>query len=310
MKVYLQPKVLNSEDVYLLKTTFPGITFTEDDKDESIDIVIAYPQFITRERINNYRNLKWAQLLSAGFDTIDEDILNRQDLVLTNAKGIYSITIAEDVICRILMINRNVKKYLENMKVHEWKPLKQEFELYGATVGIVGVGSIGKEIAKRLQAFNVKVIGYRRHYELEPYFDEIFIGEEGLETLLKTSDYVILALPLNKESYHLINASRLQLMKKDAVLINIARGDIINQDDLIKALENNQLRAVSLDVVTPEPLPKDHQLWTFDNVYLTPHNSLYGPQISSRLKDLIIENLNNFIQDKRLMNLMNLISHN
>ena len=204
------------------------------------------------------------------------------------------------------MINRNVKKYLQNMKEKVWKKYNDEVELYGSTVGIVGVGSIGKEIAKRLEPFNVNVIGYRRRYEQEPYFNDIYIGKEGLENLLKQSDYIILALPLNKESYHLINAKTLKLMKPNAVLINIARGEIINQEDLIVALENNWIRAASLDVAVPEPLPSDNKLWTLDNVYITPHNSLSSPNISMRLAELICENIQNFISGNRLINMITL----
>ncbi|HHU56292.1 MAG TPA: D-2-hydroxyacid dehydrogenase [Acholeplasmataceae bacterium] len=306
MKIYLQSGFLNEESISKIKDSFPNIVFTHDKDDTSVKVAITFPNYVTKERIKKNNKLKWIQFLSAGFDTVDVDILQNTNIIFTNAKDIYSITIAEDVIGRMLMINRNVKKYLQNMKEKVWKKYNDEVELYGSTVGIVGVGSIGKEIAKRLEPFNVNVIGYRRRYEQEPYFNDIYIGKEGLENLLKQSDYIILALPLNKESYHLINAKTLKLMKPNAVLINIARGEIINQEDLIVALENNWIRAASLDVAVPEPLPSDNKLWTLDNVYITPHNSLSSPNISMRLAELICENIQNFISGNRLINMITL----
>ena len=177
-----------------------------------------------------------------------------------------------------------------------------ESEIEGSTVGILGTGSIGQEIAKRIAAFNTHIIGYNQSGRFVEYFDEIVTGSEGLNSLLSKSDYVIVSLPLNKGTKFLINKENLRLMKENAIIINIARGEIINQDDLIEALENKIIKGAGLDVVYPEPLAKDSKLWKLDNVFITPHNSFSSPKTTKRLISLIIENLNNYLNNKELKN--------
>src|SRR5690554_313926 len=303
MKIYLEKNQIEESDYKLLVSKFPNVEFV-DELNKDVEVLIGYPNLITEKNLKLLSKLKWIQLLQAGFNTVDFGLLKRNNIKLTNAKDIYSITIAEDVVCKILVLNRNVKQYLKNMEKGIWERYSNEPEIYGSTIGIIGAGSIGKEIAKRLSVFAKKIIGHRRQDKPVEYFDEIYTGEDGLDEVLKQSDYVILALPLNKDSYHLIDAKKLSLMKPNSVLINIARGEVVKQDDLIEALENKTIRAAGLDVVTPEPLPKDHKLWTLDNVFITPHNSVSSPYISRRLTMLLVENINNYLENNNLKNIV------
>jgi phosphoglycerate dehydrogenase-like enzyme len=192
------------------------------------------------------------------------------------------------------------------MKQGVWSPIRYEKEICGSILGILGTGSIASEIAKRMKAFNATVIGYNRSLIKEEYFDEIYANMAGLRTVLSKSDYVIITLPLNEATRGLINEEKLTYMKNDAVLVNISRGEIINQPDLIKALKDKKIRAAALDVTTPEPLPKDNELWYLDNVYITPHNSPSSPYLTTRLTELLIKNISNYINNDILINIVSL----
>ncbi|MFA7367488.1 MAG: D-2-hydroxyacid dehydrogenase [Bacilli bacterium] len=306
MKIYIDSSVLKNR-YNKIKDNFKDIIITDKVEDSyDADGIMVYPKDVIKENIDKYPNLSWIQVFTAGYNTIDLEYLKSRNIVLCNGKDIYSIPIAEDVIAKILAFNRNIPKYLEAMKTKTWGWLNSEYELTNSTVGIVGVGSIGKEIAKRLKAFNVNIIGYRRQDKNEEFFDKIYFGNDGLNELLKLSDYVILALPLTDESYHMINLNKIRIMKKSALLINIARGEVVKQDDLIYALENHYIRGAALDVVYPEPLPQDSALWTLDNVYLSPHNSFSSPYTMDRLMEFLINNLDNYINHKNLLNIVNL----
>ena len=183
------------------------------------------------------------------------------------------------------------------MYLGEWNPIRKEPELTGSTVGIVGAGSIGIEVAKRLKSFDTKVIGYKRKAEAVRFFDEIYTGNEGLEIVIRESDYLIIAVPLTKETMHLINKERISWMKSSAVLINVARGKIVDQDALVDALNAGKLRGAGLDVTTPEPLPKDHPLWKMSQVFITPHNASSSPFMQRRLMELVLHNLERYVNN-------------
>jgi phosphoglycerate dehydrogenase-like enzyme len=305
MKIYINHRFLPSKHHDIVKTTFPNIEITSKEEDSyDSEAVFVGPDFIKEEILEKYPSLKWIQLLTAGYDRADLNALRKRNIILSNARGVYSITIAEDVLAKILMINRNIRQYLKQMEEGIWQPNWKETEIDGSIVGILGTGSIGEEIAKRIKAFNTKIIGYNQSGRIVENFDEIVSDENGLNYLLKNSDYIIIALPLSNQTRFLINLDKLKLMKKDAVIVNIGRGEIINLDDLVWALKNNVIKAAALDVVYPEPLPKDYELWKLENVFITPHNAVSSPKINKRLVALIIENLKNYLNNKNLKNII------
>ena len=165
--------------------------------------------------------------------------------------------------------------------------------LYGKTVLIIGVGNIGQECAKRFKAFGTKVIGADIFDSKCGFVDEFFYMD-SLSTALKLCDVAVLCLPLTEKTEHLINKETLSFFKKDAVLINISRGKVINEADLAEALNEGNLRGAALDVFEQEPLSPKSPLWDMDNVYLTPHNSFVSDAVSERLFDLIFKNLTEF----------------
>lgn len=302
MKVYLEQRVLGEDNVKRLEKMFPDIRFvTGASHIEDVDIAVIMPGFFRDKDVSAFKQLKWIQFLMAGYDSFDFNEFNQKSIVFTNAQNIFSTSIAEDVLTKMLFFNRNVKHYLDCMDKGEWNPIREEHEITHSTIGILGTGSIGKEIAKRLKPFDVHIIGYRRKKQSLPNFDDIVTDEAGLQNLLKRSDYVIVALPLAKETYHLINERRMAIMKDDALLINVARGDIIDQKALYETLVNHRIRGAGLDVTSPEPLPRDHPLWSLDNVFITPHNASSSPYMKKRLTKLVMDNLNRYLNDQPLL---------
>lgn len=298
MYVYFNPKSIGHIYTEELIKTFPNITFITDPKDAYLsDVIAVMPDFFTDQDLNRFDKLKFVQLLMAGYDNFDFSPFEDKDIIVSNAVDIFSTSIAEDVLTKIFVINRNVKHYLEMMNSGTWSPIRKEPELIGSTIGILGTGSIGKETAKRLKSFDTHILGYRTKNEPVEYFDEILTGNEGLEELLKRSDYVIVAIPLSEKTFHLLDESKLSLMKEEALLINVARGKVIDQEALVRVLQAKKIRGAGLDTLTPEPLPRDHPLWSMENVFITPHNASSSPYMQVRLKDLIVKNLKHFIEN-------------
>lgn len=283
---------------------YPDIEFyTEPDQCPDAEAIIGEPDYMKTEILDKLPELKWIQLFRAGYDMVDMDYIRKRGITLTNGKDIFPIPIAEDVVCKILMQNTNALKYIENKKSHKWDSSLRRTELEGQTVGLIGTGSIASEIAKRLQPFGVKILGYKRTPVLKvPYFHEIYSGREGLEHVMSVSDYLVITADLNRSTYHMINRDNLKLMKKTASIINIARGSIINQEDLKKALKSKSISYAGLDVFEVEPLPEDDELWDMDNVYLTPHASAIVKNNKSRWEKLIIQNIKNFVNNEKLIN--------
>ncbi|MCD4826955.1 MAG: D-2-hydroxyacid dehydrogenase [Acholeplasmataceae bacterium] len=303
MKVFLDKRYVKIELYETFIQKYNEHTFVFDIKDSfDCQIIISVPSYITKKVLEKYPNLEWIELITAGYDGIDLAYLKQRNISLTYAKDVFSIQIAEDVFSKILYFNRNLKKHMKSSEKHVWKFQKSDHELYGSTVGIIGAGSIGQHVAERMKAFKTKVIGYKRHLEYIPFFDKIYTTKEGLYELLKESDYIIISIPLTKDTRYLIDAKALSIMKKDALLINVARGEIIDQIALTKALKNDQIRGAGLDVVTPEPLPKDDPLWDLENCLITPHNASSSPNVNRRIADEIIDTFIKYLEKKQLDN--------
>lgn len=299
-------KIIIDKHFYdMVSKEYPDIEFyTEPEQCPDAEALIGPPDYVKPRILDKLPKLKWIQLFRAGYDMIDTDYIRKRKITLTNGKDIFSVPIAEDVVCKILIQNTNALKYIENKKRHKWDAGLKRTELKGQTVGLIGTGSIASEIAKRLQPFGVKVIGYKRTPVLKvPYFNEIYYGSSGLDYVMSVSDYVVVTVDLNKGTYHMINRDNLKLMKKTASIINIARGSVINQEDLKNALKNKSISYAGLDVFEIEPLPDD-EIWDMDNVYLTPHVSGVVKNNKSRLEKLIIENIKNFINNEKLINIV------
>ncbi len=306
MRVYVNKKMLGRKNYPALLNEFPNIEFVEAVTDDSdIEVAVCMPLFFNDHNVYEMKNLKFIQLLMAGYETIDIQKLRDNHIKFANARDIFSTSIAEDVFTKIFYFNRHVKYYIESMDKKLWEPIRREPELTGSVIGILGVGSIGKEIAKRMIPFGVKkIIGYRNHQNPEKYFDETYTGESGLKEVMSQSDYLIVALPYSKATHHIINKATLSHMKPNALFINVGRGKLVKQKDLIEVLQNNGIRGAGLDVTDPEPLPKNSPLWAMENVFITPHNASSSPFMQDRLYQLTRMNLRSYIEGKEIKYLL------
>ena len=279
-----------------IKNMGHSVKLIQYEKDEiknpsSFDGVICNSLFLYHD-IREFTNLKYIQLTSSGFDRIPMDYIKENNISIFNARGVYSIPMAEFAISGVLGLYKQNRFFSKNQSKHKWIKHRELIELFGKTVCIVGCGSVGTECAKRFSAFGCKVIGTDLFPCENSSCEQIYPIDE-LKSLLPQSDIVIITLPLAKDTKHLFNKDMLNNCKQGAVLVNIARGAIIDTNALIEALANNLGGAV-LDVFEEEPLAEDSPLWDMDNVILTPHNSFVGDGNNERLFNLIYENLKNY----------------
>jgi len=246
--------------------------------------------------------LKWVQSVSAGIDTfLIPEFLNR-DIILTGTSGIHSAAIGEFILTTMLMFAKNASHCFEMKQRKEW----QEFTpavLHGKTVGIIGLGDIGQEVARLSKAFGMKVIAIRRSLRTGHARNvDVLYSSNRLPKLLSESEFVVLCVPLTPETKNMITAKELGIMKPTSYLINISRGPIIDEPALIKALEKKQIAGAGLDVFDTEPLPEDSPLWTLPNVIYSPHIAGWMEDYAKRSASVFCENLKRYLQGKKMLN--------
>jgi phosphoglycerate dehydrogenase-like enzyme len=218
--------------------------------------------------IANASQLKWLHSIYAGVDGLPLDLLIERGVAFTNGAGVSAVTIAEYVIMGMLTVAKGYRDVVRAQDRHEWlQDSPGKIELAGSKALLIGYGAIGKLIDTRLQAFDVDVTVVRRTPGLNT------LSPDQWRDRLGEFDWVILAMPATPETVGMIGAAELAVMKPDAVLINIARGTVVDQDALVAALTQKSIGAAFLDVTDPEPLPVDHPLWSLDNVHITMHLS-------------------------------------
>ena len=239
--------------------------------------------------IERFENLTYIQLTSAGFDRVPMDHVKARGIEIHNARGVYSIPMAEFALASVLRIYKNMDFFFENQKSGIWEKSRSICELFGKNICIVGCGSIGTECAKRFAAFGCNVFGIDPFVKENEIYSEVFTTEKIKETFAK-ADIVVLTLPLTEETYHLIGKEELSAMREGAILINLARGAIVDSKALVNELEKGRIIAV-LDVFEEEPLSKESPFWKLKNVLITPHNSFAGENNLERLWNVIKTNL-------------------
>ena len=251
--------------------------------------------------------LKWIHFGVAGLENNLFSELLKSKTIITNDSGIHAGPVSEFVIAAILYFSKRFKDSQEFMQTtiwKQWEVAKQMIQLKGKTLGIIGFGSLGKAIAKKAKAFDMKVIATRRlqkKVEHKKTVDEL-IPVSNLSHLLKNSDFVVIACPLTPVTKNMIGKRELSEMKSTAFIINIARGEIINEAALIKALQNKTLAGAALDVFEKEPLPKESPLFALDNVFLSPHISGNFPEYQHDVMVQFADNLNRYLAGKDLKN--------
>jgi phosphoglycerate dehydrogenase-like enzyme len=267
--------------------------------------------------------LRWVQLYSAGADYIFNHPLFHTQVTFTTTSGIHAIPIAEYVFTMILAWFHRLPTLLDLQKQGQWPPpsvrstLLVPEELSGKTMGIVGYGSIGRQVARLATAFGMRILAMQRGtnhrdrgYQMtnvgdpEGTLPERYFAPEQLHSMLTECDVVVIGVPLTPSTQGMFNEAAFKAMKSTAFLVNIARGEVCNESDLIRALEEKQIAGAALDVFEHEPLPSDSPLWHLPNVFVTPHISGLTTRYDERAAALFAENLRRYLADEPLMNVV------
>lgn len=269
----------------------------------SADVLVTYNPFKTLD-ISKIKNLKYIQTSSVGVDQIPKEEAIKRNITVANNKGAYSIPISEWIVMYILQIYKNSMKLYSNQQNKRWQIEYDLLELYGKRVGFIGTGTIATEAAKRLKAFGVEIWGVNTKGVSKEYFDKCFSSDD-MNNVFKECDVVVSTIPATKSTIGMINKDKFSIMKEESIFINVGRGNIVNEDDLINHIE--KFRGVALDVFEKEPLSKESKLWDFENVIITPHNSWISDKDNERTFDVIYNNLKNYIENKPLNNVVDIL---
>ena len=228
----------------------------------------------------------------AGVGHLDLEAFEANGTAVTNASGVHGPNISEYVLGAILSYVRGFKQAWRQAERNEWRSYPAR-ELHGSTVTVVGLGAIGQAVVDRLDPFGVETIGVRYTPEKGGPTDEV-LGFDDLHDALARTDYLVLACPLTDETEGLIDSEALLTLPTDAFIVNIARGGVVDTDDLVSAMQANRIAGAALDVTDPEPLPNDHPLWDLDTVSITPHNAGHTPDYYERLAEILATNVERY----------------
>lgn len=274
------------------------------------DIVVC--QRLSRELLRLASKLRWISFLSAGFDGKVTTEIEARRVLVTNSSGAHAANISEHLMGFILMLTHRMPRHLRAQMATRWQHdysgalAGGTEELYGQTLGIVGLGRIGEALAIRGKAFGMRIIATKRNpdHRYDPTIvpDALYPAEE-LRRLLAESDHVCICVPLTKETRHMFNTKTLSSMKPNAYLYNISRGQVVDESALISALENGSLAGAGLDVFETEPLSPASPLWHMDNVLITPHIAGQTSHCYRRAAALFVDNLERYLDGRTLHNL-------
>jgi len=292
---------------------FPNLKVTHLDsydriEDEIGDAEVVLAWSIRPEQFIAAGKLRWIHSPAAAVHQFMFPELIKSDVILTNAREVHGPVVAEHVIAIIFALAKNIPEAVRLQGKHMWgqesiwRSQSRPRELAGATLGLVGLGSIGGEVAKRAAALAMRVLAVRENPTKEvPEGVTHVYAPAHLPTLLEKSDYVVLAAPLTPSTRQLINAERLSQMKSHACLINVGRGPLIDEIALAAALRNHQIGGAALDVFEQEPLPSESPLWDLENLLITPHTAGLTEKLWDRHYELFTENLRRYLAKQPLL---------
>nr|WP_108670584.1 D-2-hydroxyacid dehydrogenase [Peribacillus acanthi] len=297
-----------------LSNEFPSIRFSyrkgihiEESELMTAEILVTYGEDVTEEIIYASKSLKWIMVVSAGLEKMPLELIGEKGILLTNAKGIHKIPMAEYSIGMLLQYEKNLIQFYENAKNSTWDRRIKMGELNGKEIIILGAGAIGSEIARLSKAFGMRTFGVNTSGNDVQYFDSMHKLNE-LNAVLPTADYIVSILPSTKDTKNLLNNEHFQLMKSSAVFMNIGRGDLFKDSVLLNALEEGQIAHAILDVFHKEPLPMNHPFWKMKNITITPHTSSVTKNYLPKSIEIFSHNLHTYIKkEKDFINLIDVI---
>lgn len=280
-----------------------SINYMESEKNDplpldpgSVDAVVCN-FFFTVQPFCQFKNLKFIQLTSAGLDRVPVQEIRESGCLLYNARGVYSIPMAEWTLFRVLEHYKQGWFFKNEQDLTRWTKHRGLRELFGSRVAVVGAGNVGQEVAKRFHAMGCKTIGFDIHTNPTDGFDEMQFTSSLLESV-DSMDIVIVTAPLLPSTMGLISRDVMFAMKNNSMLVNVARGGLIDQNAMIEVLSERKDLFAALDVFEEEPLPSESPLWKMENVAVSPHNSFVSNGNDERMFDVIYSNLKNFINKK------------
>jgi D-2-hydroxyacid dehydrogenase (NADP+) len=302
----VSPRIKVSDASSLVAAELRGDNSRQKELDALLsEVDVIYGLIPPKDLLMRAPRLKWLQMMSAGVDRLRDTEIWRSRIMITGVSGIHATPISEFVLELMLMFVKGAPQCFEMKQKREWQRFPPTV-LRGKTVGIVGLGHIGREVARLAKAFGMTVIATRRSVKKQRsarYVDTLMPAGQ-LPRLLKSSDFVVIATPHTAETHHFIGEKELRLMKSTAYILNIARGGIIDEKALVKALEEKWIAGAGLDVTEREPLPAESPLWNFPNVILSPHVSGGHDDYMVNATALFCENLKRYIAGKKLLNVI------
>ena len=326
-RVVLVSAPIEQERVERLKRVSSDLTLahspslsSEDSLWQEVEIIYGFPWKVPT--LEQAPHLRWIQLYSAGADRLVDNPLFQSEVMITTASGVHAINIAEYVFAMTQAWYRRLPQLFIWKQGKEWSKDKESTEssieeLHGKTIGIVGYGSIGRQIARLAQAYGMRVLAMQRgdnHKDTGYQFPNVGDPEgalpekyytfDSLHTMLQECDVVVVAVPLTKETKAMFNAEAFQAMKDSAFFVNIARGDVCDETALVDALQQKKIAGAALDVFQQEPLPTTSPLWELPNVLMSPHDSGVTPHYNERAATIFEENLRRYLADQPLYNLV------
>lgn len=285
-------------DYLVIDATRESGAINEDD----IEIMLGWNQELGKRLLDSETSrLKWVQSISAGVDMYDLDRFTEKDIVLSNASGIHSISIAEHVLGVLLSQFRGIRTSIQNQTAKEW-PRKNSMyrQLSGQKMLIVGTGHIGQQLAVFAQGLGIQTYGVNTSGHATDGFIECY-SHKNMSRIINEMSIVVNILPLTDDTFQLYNERMFSAMKPGTVFVNVGRGPSVSTNDLIQALNTGQLSFAALDVFEEEPLPETSPLWTMENVLITPHISGLTPEFKTKLMTIFQQNLTQFLKDGSLI---------
>ena len=269
------------------------------------EVILGWPD-VAGDLQQRAPHLRWIHVSSAGVDDLlGNPAFESGQIIVTNSSGVSAIAIGEYILGAMLMLAKRQPRFVRQQVDRHWQRHRTA-ELAGKTFGIVGLGAIGEAAARRARAFEMRILAIRRS-ATEPSSNELvdrLLPPASLPELLRESDYVALTVPLTPETDGLIGEAELRQMRPSAYLINISRGQVIDQDALVRALREGWIAGAALDVFDPEPLPPESPLWEMEQVIITPHISGVAERQNERITDIFCDNLRRYLAGQPLRNLV------
>jgi len=280
--------------------------FSEVVSDAQVVVIAGDHGALLRSLWPRLKQLQWVHSMWAGLESVLFPELVASPVVLTNGRGVFARSLSEFALAGMLHFAKNLSRMKAQQANARWEAFEVE-ELHGRTLGIAGYGSIGRCTAERARAFGMRILALRRHPEKcadDPLVDRAYAPQQ-LNDLLAASDYILAAAPLTPETRGLIGEAAFAVMKPNAVLINLGRGPVVVEAQLVSALRERRIRGAVLDVFDEEPLPAGHPFWSLDNVLLSPHTADHTATWLNEAVEMFLENYRRFAAGEPLLNVTN-----